>query len=293
MREDALRAPGAQLARRSWSSELRVLAAVARKEWLIFRRYPSWIMAILIWPILFPFVYIFTARALSGPHGSTLPAFARAAGTTDYVSFIVVGTVLWMWLNMTLWDMGYFLRNEQMHGTLESTWLCPVWRISIMLGASLTKLATSVLFLGVTVLEFGLLLGIRLVRGNVALLMLIVLLMLPIIYGIGLIFGSLVIRFKEANALVFLVRGIFMVFCGITYPLAVLPAWMQGVAYVLPLTYAIRDIRAAALADAGIAAVAPDLARLAAFAVLLPAIGVIAFSLMERRARRTGTLSQY
>jgi ABC-2 type transport system permease protein len=89
---------------------------------------------------------------------------------------------------------------------------------------------------------------------------------------------------------VFLVRGIFMVFCGITYPLAVLPSWMRGVAYVLPLTYAIRDIRAAALADAGIAAVAPDLARLVAFAVLLPAIGVIAFSLMERRARRTGTL---
>ena len=122
---------------------------------LIFRRYPSWIMAILIWPILFPFVYIFTARALSGPHGSTLPTFARAAGTSDYVSFIVIGTVLWMWLNMTLWDMGYFLRNEQMHGTLESNWLCPVWRISIMLGASLTKLATSVLFLGVTVLEFA------------------------------------------------------------------------------------------------------------------------------------------
>jgi ABC-2 type transport system permease protein len=266
---------------------------VAWKEWLIFRRYPSWIMAILIWPILFPFVYIFTARALSGPHGSTLPAFARAAGTTDYVSFIVVGTVLWMWLNMTLWDMGYFLRNEQMHGTLESNWLCPVWRISIMLGASLTKLATSVLFLGLTVLEFGLLLGVRLVRGNIPLLMLLFLLMLPIIYGIGLVFGSLVIRFKEANAMVFLVRGIFMVFCGITYPLAVLPPWMQGVAYVLPLTYAIRDIRAAALADAGIAAVAPDLVRLAAFAVLLPAIGVIAFSLMECRARRTGTLGQY
>ena len=293
MCEDAVRAPGTQLARRCWSSELRVLAAVAWKEWLIFRRYPSWIMAILIWPILFPFVYIFTARALSGPHGSTLPAFARAAGTTDYVSFIVVGTVLWMWLNMTLWDMGYFLRNEQMHGTLESNWLCPVWRISIMLGASLTKLATSVLFLGVTVLEFGLLLGVRLVRGNIPLLMLIFLLMLPIIYGIGLVFGSLVIRFKEANAMVFLVRGIFMVFCGMTYPLAVLPPWMQQVAYVLPLTYAIRDIRAAALADAGIAAMAQDLARLAAFAVLLPAIGVIAFSLMERRARRTGTLGQY
>ena len=293
MPEDAVRAPGAQIAQRSWSSELRVLAAVAWKEWLLFRRYPSWIMAILIWPLLFPFAYIFPARALSGPHGSALPAFARAAGTTDYVSFIVVGTVLWQWLNFTLWDMGYFLRNEQMHGTLESNWLCPVWRISILLGASFTKLTTSLLFVALTVLEFGLLLGVRLVRGNIPLLMLIFLLMLPIIYGIGLVFGSLVIRFKEANAMVFLVRGIFMVFCGISYPLAVLPAWMKAVASILPLTYAIRDVRAAVLADAGIAAVAPDLARLAAFAVLLPAIGIISFQLMERRARRTGTLGQY
>src|SRR5436189_5565242 len=92
---------------------------------------------------------------------------------------MVVGTVLWTCIRMALWDMGYFLRNEQMHGSLESTWPCPVWRSSSMLAASLTKLATSVLFLGVTVLEFGLLLGVRLVRGNIPLLILIVLLMLP------------------------------------------------------------------------------------------------------------------
>src|SRR5438067_12764677 len=147
MRENAGRASGTTIAQRSWSSELRVLAAVAWKESLIFRRYPSWIMALLLWPLLFPLMYIFTARALSGPRGVALSAFARTAGTADYVSFIVVGTVLWQWLNITLWDMGFFLRNEQKRGTLESSWLCPVWRLSIMLGASLAKLATSLLFL--------------------------------------------------------------------------------------------------------------------------------------------------
>ena len=293
MRENAGRTSGTTIAQRSWSSELRALAAVAWKEWLIFRRYPSWIMALLIWPLLFPLMYIFTARALSGPRGMALSTFARTAGTADYVSFIVVGTVLWQWLNITLWDMGFFLRNEQKRGTLESSWLCPVWRLSIMLGASLAKLATSLLFLALTILEFGLFLDVHLVRGNVTLLGLIFLLMLPVIYGIGLVFGSLVIRFREADAMVFLVRGIFMVFCGIAYPLAVLPQWMKGIAYVLPLTYAIRDIRAAALAGAGIADLAPDLARLAAFAVLLPALGIITFHLAERRARRTGTLGQY
>ena len=108
-----------------------------------------------------------------------------------------------------------------------------------------------------------------------------------------MVFGSLVIRFKEANALVFLVRGIVMVFAGTAYPLAVLPGWMQGVAALLPLTYAIRDVRAVVLAGATFADIGADLARLALFALILPVLGVAAFAFTERRARRTGALGQY
>jgi len=278
---------------RSLFSELRALLAVAKKEWIIFRRYPSWVMAFFIWPVLFPLGYIFTAKALGGPDGSALPAFAQLAGTADYIGFIVIGSVMWMWLNITLWDVGFHLRNEQMRGTLESNWLCPVWRISIMLGASLTKLVTSLLLLIVAVVEFRLFLGVQLVQGHLALLLLILLLVIPSIYGLGLAFASLVIRFKEANAMVFLVRGIFMVFCGITYPLAVLPGWMRGITSFLPLTYAIRSIRAVALADATCADVLPDLQMLAIFATIMPILGYLAFHLAERRSRTKGTLGQY
>src|SRR5262245_18563093 len=281
------------LVQRSFGSELRALLAIARKEWMIFRRYPSWVLAFFIWPVLFPFGYIFSAKALSGPGGSALPEFARLTGTSDYVAFIVVGSTLWMWLNMTLWDVGMQLRSEQMRGTLESNWLCPIWRISLMLGGSITKLATSVVFLAIAAVEFRLIFGVQLTNGNVALLLLIFLLVIPIIYGIGMAFASLVLRFKEANAMVFLVRGIFMIFCGISYPIAVLPGWMQSVAAVLPLTYAIRDIRAIALANATLADILPDLGVLAAFALAMPILGYLAFHLVERRSRRTGELGQY
>jgi len=277
----------------SFGSELRALLAIARKEWTIFRRYPSWVLAFFIWPVLFPFGYIFSAKALSGPGGSALPEFARLTGTSDYVAFIVVGSTLWMWLNMTLWDVGMQLRSEQMRGTLESNWLCPIWRISLMLGGSITKLATSVVFLAIAAVEFRLIFGVQLTNGNLALLLLIFLLVIPIIYGIGMAFASLVLRFKEANAMVFLVRGIFMIFCAISYPIAVLPGWMQSVAAVLPLTYAIRDIRAIALANATLADILPDLGVLAAFALAMPILGYLAFYLVERRSRRTGELGQY
>ena len=281
------------LVQRSFRSELQALLAVARKEWTIFRRYPSWIVAFLVWPLLFPFGYIFTAKALGGPSGAGVEVFKNLTGTGDYLSYIVIGTTMYMWLNITLWDVGFQLRSEQMRGTLESNWLCPVWRISIVLGGSITKLGTALFFLAVTALEFWLVFGIHLVGGNPLLLLAILLLTVASIYGIGFAFASLVLRFKEANTMVFLVRGIFMIFCGITAPVAVLPGWMQEVAAFLPLTYTIRAIRAVTLNGATLAQIGPDLAKLAIFALVLPLGGLMAFRITERRARRSGSLAQY
>src|SRR5438105_7550046 len=160
-------------------SHLRAVLAVARKEWIIFRRYPSWVIAMVIWPILLPFGYIFTAKAFSGPDGHAAAGFAQLAGTADYAGFIVVGSTLWGWLNLTLWDVGFQLRNEQLHGTLESNWLCPVWRSALLLGGSLTKLATSLGLMVVTLLEFHLIFGIRLLDGNLPVAALVLLLLIP------------------------------------------------------------------------------------------------------------------
>ncbi|HMN28981.1 MAG TPA: ABC transporter permease [Caldilineaceae bacterium] len=281
------------LGQRTFRSELGILLVMARKEWTIFRRYPSSIVAFLIWPIIFPFSAIFTARALSGPDNSSLPAFALRAGTTDYAAYIVIGLTIYMWINITLWDIGFHLRNEQMRGTLESNWLCPVWRFSILLGPSLSKLGTSLFFFVLAAIEYQLLFGISLVGERPGLVLLILLLTIPSIYGIGVAFGSLVIRFQEANALVFLVRGIFLIFTGASYPLTVLPDWMQRVAAWLPLTYTITAIRAVALNDAGLADILPALAMLLLFAAILLPAAYLLFRFTEQRARRTGTLGQY
>ena len=281
------------LVQRSRGSELRALLTIAKKEWTIFRRYPSWVVALVVWPIIFPLGYIFTARALGGPDGSGVAAFSSRVGTTDYFSYILIGTTMYMWLNLTLWDVGFQLRNEQMRGTLESNWLCPVWRISILLGGAITKLGVALLFLALMVIQFQLVLGVSLLRGNVGLHLLIIVLTIASIYGLAIGFASLVIRFKEANAMVFLVRGVFMLFCGIIYPVTVMPGWMQNVGAFIPLTYSIRSIRAVSLNGATFGDVRADLLRLLIFAMVLPLIGWTAFRSMERRARRTGTLGQY
>jgi ABC-2 type transport system permease protein len=283
----------ATLGWRTAGSECAALLAVANKEWIIFRRYPARMINLFFWPIMFPLAYIFTARALSGPADANLAEFVANAGTSDYVGFLAIGSTFYMWMNVTLWSVGFSLREEQLRGTLESNWLCPVWRISIVLGGAITRMLTMLVFLVITGIEFWLFFGVNLVQGHPWLMLLVLLLTIPSIYGFGIGFGSLVLRFKEANALVFIVRGIFLVFCGTTYPLTVLPAWMQAISAWLPLTYTINAMRVLGDPGATFADVSGDLQRLTLFAVTLPVLGVIAFRATERRSRRTGTLGQY
>ena len=88
------------------AAEWRALRAVVRREWTIFRRYPSWIIALFIWPIIFPMAYILSSQALAGPNSGGLLIFQRNAGTTDVVGYIVIGTIIWMWQNVVLVECG-------------------------------------------------------------------------------------------------------------------------------------------------------------------------------------------
>jgi ABC-2 type transport system permease protein len=280
------------LGRPGFGSDVRAFLAVVRRELTIFRRYPSWIIALLIWPLIFPMMYIFTARALSGPDGSGLAVFVQTTGAHDFIGYIVIGTTVWMWQNIVLWDVGFSLRNEQLRGTLESNWLSPTWRFSYLLGRTGPQVVSMLTFFTITALEFGLLFGVRL-NGSLWMILLVMLAAIPSIYGLGFAFASLVITVKEANAFVFLLRGLVMIFCGITFPVALLPGWMQSIAEWLPQTYLIHGMRAAAFSNAGIAELLPDLIPLLSFGAFWLATGYFTFLWMERRARRTGAIGQY
>jgi len=290
--ETSLASRPRSLGRPGLGSDLRAFLAIVRREWVIFTRYPSWIIGLFIWPVIFPMMYILTARALSGPDGSGLMIFMETTGAEDFIGYIVIGTTVWMWQNIVLWDVGFSLRHEQLRGTLESNWLSPTWRFSFLLGHAGPQIVSMFFFITVTALEFGLLFGVKL-NGSVWMMLLMMLAAIPSIYGLGFAFASLVITVKEANAFVFLIRGLVMIFCGITFPISLLPGWMQSIAKWLPQTYLIHGMRAAGFSNAGIAELAPDLIPLLLFGAFCLVVGYSTFIWMERRARRTGAIGQY
>jgi ABC-2 type transport system permease protein len=280
------------LGRPGFLSGWRALTAVMKREWVIFLRYPSWVISLFIWPIIFPLSYVFTAHALAGKNGIGMLQFQSITGIQDYVGYMAIGTIIWMWQNVVLWNVGGSLRNEQMRGTLESNWLSPTWRFAYLLGSSAPQLLSMLMFLVVSAIEFVVIFGVQF-EGSLWLTLLAILAAIPSVYGLGFVFASLVINVKETNAFVYLVRGMVMVFCGITYPISILPEWMRAVSVWLPQTYIIHAIRTAALSDGGLPAIALDLKILVLFGIFWLAFGFLAFNWMERRARRTGAIGQY
>jgi ABC-2 type transport system permease protein len=263
-----------------------------RREWIGFIRYPSWIIQMFIWPIIFPLIYILTGRALAGPDGSGLATFAQHGGSADFYGYITIGTTIWMWQNIVLWNVGWALRNEQLRGTLETNWLSPTGRFTFLLGSSIPQFLSMCLFLIISAFEFAVFYGLRM-RGNPWLALLLFLACIPSIYGLGFAFASLVITAKEAGGFVALVRGLVMIFCGITFPISVLPGWMQQVAAWMPQTYMMHSLRLVILEGAGLAQVWPDLRALLLFGVFWLAAGSLVFAWMERHTRRTGAIGHY
>lgn len=270
----------------------RALWAVTKKEWLYFIRYPTWVINMLIWPVIFPLGYILSARALSGPDQSGLAMFIQRTGIQDYYGFIAIGTMIWMVQNTALWGVGFSLRNEQWRGTLESSWLSPAWRFAFLFGPAVVHMGSMITFLFIAAVEFGLIFGVRL-NGNPFLVLFMVLISMPAMYGLAMAFASLVITAKEAHNFVFMVRGLVMIFCGITFPVSILPGWMQGVSRWLPQTYMIESVRRAALGGASFNDLLPEITIILIFGVFWLAAGYLLFNWMERRARRSGAIGQY
>jgi ABC-2 type transport system permease protein len=115
----------------------------------------------------------------------------------------------------------------------------------------------------------------------------------PALYGLGALFASVVLRFGEVSALVQAVRGLFTVFCGMSFPIIVLPEWGRAIALSLPPTYLIGSLRRVLLIGSDLASIVPDLAILLALGLGLCGVAIVAFRRTERYARRGGSLASY
>jgi ABC-2 type transport system permease protein len=277
----------------SLRADARAFGAAGRKEWRLLRRYPSMFLGFLFWPIVLPLAYVLQAQGYAGDNRAALDAFAANTGTTQVAGFLFLGWATYMWLSMILWGPGTALRTEQIRGSLEALFLTPASRLVILFGPLVSQVAWAIWMFGIVGGVLAIFFGVPIGPGEALRALGVILVAVPALYGLGALFAAVVLRFGEVHAMVQGVRGLFTVFCGMSFPIVILPDWAHRVALTLPPTYLIGDLRNVLLDSSSVIGVLPDLGILLGLGVLICIAAVVVFRRTERHARRGGTLAQY
>ena len=278
------------LSRPTQLSTLRALMAIARKDWHQFWRYPLNAVSSVLQPIVWLTPAFFMGRAFSV--NGQAQGFAAYSGTTDYMSFILLGTALSNFIGAVFWGMGYSLKSDMDAGVLESNWLAPVSRPLLLVGRTLTSLLTTFVTSLIMLVLAGLLFGFR-PTGDVLAAFLTVAPMLIGLYGFGFAFAALVLIMREANTMVDISSFLVGLFSGQSFPVNSLPRWLFPIALAVPLTYGFDAVRGWILKTRTILPLSTEVLVLVLFMFLMMALGLAAFRALERRVRMLGTLGQH
>ncbi len=264
--------------------------AIARKDWKQYWRYPLNAVSTVFQPIIWLAPVYFMGMAFS-TNGKAL-GFAQYSGTTDYMSFLILGAILGNFVNAVFWGMGYALKNDMDAGVMESNWLAPVSRLLILMGRSVTNLfVTTITSLGMLIICYFVF-GFQ-VTGDVGQALLAIIPMLIALYGFGFAFAGLVLLLREANTLVDTSSFIVQVFSGADFPVTVLPKWLLPISLIIPLTYGLDATRGLLLNTNTIFSIGVEIALLFVFMVVFLWFGSWAFYRVERKVRMLGTLGQH
>jgi len=271
-------------------TQLRALYAVTRKDWKQYWRYPLNAVSTMLQPLIWiaPVYFMGMAFSVNGK----AEGFAQYSGTTDFMSFILLGTVLESFINAVFWGMGYSLKNDMDSGVMESNWLTPVPRLLILVGHSITNLVVTAIT-SIGMLFFGgLIFGFQTSGSLWAAFQPIIPMMIGL-YGFGFAFAAVVMLLREANTLVDISSFLVQIFSGANFPVNALPRFLLPVALALPLTYGLDAVRSHLIGTNTILPIQWELALLVVFMFVMLWIGIATFRSLERRVRTLGTLGQH
>jgi ABC-2 type transport system permease protein len=282
--------PTTSLAQPNWNTQLRALYAVAAKDWRQYWRYPLNAVSSVLQPLVWLTPVYFMGLAFS-VNGKAL-GFAGYTGSTDYISFILIGTALSNFISAVFWGMGYALKNDMDSGVLESNWLAPIARPVLLIGHTITNLIVTTVTSIVMLVIGALLFGFQTTGATLAAIAIAIPMLLGL-YGFGFMFAAVVMLMREANTLTDVGSFLIQIFSGANFPVTVLPKWLLPLALALPLTYGFDAIRGVLLSTNTLLPIILEYAIMLLFMVAMIAIGLLAFRRLERIVRQRGTLGMH
>lgn len=279
-------------ARPSLASRTSTALAIALARLRQARRYPGWLLLDIILPIIFAAMPIMMGRAIGGV--AVASNFERNTGSANYVAYLIIGGSVFTLVTGAMWNIGYWMRREQQTGTLEALYLTPTGRGVMVAGVSLYHAVRGLFTSTVAYVAGCLLFGVNPFQGDIFLAYLFLLVGMIPLYGLSFLFGALVLRLKEANALVSLMQWVVSFLVGAFFPVTFFPPLLQAIALAFPPTWMTNGVRAALL---GVGYFFDqwylDLAVLWGFALVLPLLGLWVFTAAERGIKRDHGVGEF
>ncbi|GGS49286.1 ABC transporter permease [Streptomyces parvus] len=235
-------------------------------------RSPLEIVISLVDPLVYATLAVYLFRAGDEPH-----AVIEAA---------IGAGMMAVWVSV-LFGSGGAIQKQRFQGTLELLMLAPRRPVVCFLPITIATAVVGVYGLLATLLWGVVVFGMPLDIADPAAFVIAVVGVVASLGMMGLLLASLFIMLPNANALANTLSYPIWMLSGMLLSLSVLPGWTTPLSNALPTTWGARAVREAA--EGG--AVWPSLAAAVGLGLLCLAIGAVAMTRMERRARVAATLS--
>ena len=207
--------------------------------------------------------------------------------------FIYLGWAVFMWITTMVWGPGSSLRKERLQGSLESLLVTQVSWFTLLFAPAVTQLLPAALqFLTVGLmlrLVFSVPIGLAETAAGVG----VVLASIPVLFALGALVNVCVLRARDSNGINNGLRGLIGLLCGITYPVAVLPDWVQPISHAIPVTEVLDTLRSAVLGAAALSTIWSRSLVLLAAGVGIGVAAILLMRLTWSSIRRTGRLGQF
>lgn len=216
-----------------------------------------------------------------------------AAYGADYFSFALVGLAVNTYMKTGLVTVTNDLRQMMNQGVLEALCAGPVEYKRLLLCTAVWPFLFETVRIVFYFLLGAVLFGLRLNDANWLGAGVTLMTTLPIFLMLGVISCSILIIVKKGDPVNWIFSSLSGLLAGTMFPIAVLPSWLQTVAFCLPLTHALEALRRCLLTGSSLSAVRRHLLALALFVVVLLPVTFVVSNLCMARARKTGAFSTH
>ena len=266
--------------------ELIAVWGYVQRNYYLTKRYFMWE---IVW-----LVYI-TANAMAITFiGAGVEAVSGTKVDTRYLmTFLLVGALIWSYLSVLFDVLSETVSWERWEGTIEYTFMSPASRVTHLLGMGLYAviygIAQIVIMFGFVSLFFEL----DLSNANYWSALVVLAVCSVSLVGFGIVAAVLPLLSPEKGQQVsYIVSSLLLLVSGVYYPVDVLPGWMQAIAWLSPVTYALDGSRQALLEGAGVAELWGSVWPLLIMGAVFVPLGLWIFHLGESYAKRTGKLKR-